>query len=130
MSRPTEPKGTWLAPPPTTSTNSFSRDGVTDDTAAIQKAISDGNRCAPGKCASSTTTPAVVYFPAGTYIISSSLIDYYNTQLIGNPNSLPTLKATAGFSGLGVIDGDQYQAGGALGFGGRIYILLDLIGTN
>ena len=103
---------------------------MTDDTAAIQKAISDGNRCAPGKCASSTTTPAVVYFPAGTYIISSSLIDYYNTQLIGNPNSLPTLKATAGFSGLGVIDGDQYQAGGALGFGGRIYILLDLIGTN
>ena len=96
-------------------------DGITDDTAAIQKAISDGNRCAPGSCASSTTTPAVVYFPAGTYIISTSILDYYNTQLVGNPNSLPVLKATAGFSGLGVIDGDQYEPGnpnGVLGFGG------------
>ena len=97
-------------------------DGLTDDTAAIQNAISDGNRCAPGACASSTISPAVVYFPAGTYIISSSILDYYNTQLIGNPNSLPVLKATAGFSGLGVIDGDQYEPGnpnGVLGFGGK-----------
>ncbi|KAL6714211.1 hypothetical protein ACLMJK_008706 [Lecanora helva] len=95
-------------------------DGVTDDTAAIQRAISDGNRCAPGACASSTTTPAVVYFPAGTYLLSSSLLDYYNTQLIGNPNSLPILKAAPGFSGLGVIDGNQYEPGnpaGVLGFG-------------
>lgn len=42
-------------------------DGVTDDTAAIQQAIAAGNRCGRG-CASSTTTPAVVYFPAGTQI--------------------------------------------------------------
>ncbi|MCJ1272779.1 hypothetical protein MMC21_000568 [Puttea exsequens] len=90
-------------------------DGVTDDTAAIQKAISDGNRCAPGSCQSSTTTPAVVYFPAGTYIISTSILDYYNTQLVGNPNAMPVLKATAGFSGLGVIDGDQYIPGNAAG---------------
>ncbi len=104
-------------------TNAPFRDGKTDDTAAIQKAISNGNRCAPGSCASSTVTPAVVYFPAGTYIISSSLLDYYNTQLIGNPNSLPTLRATPNFSGLGVIDGDQYEPGnaaGVLGFGGKI----------
>ena len=62
----------------------------------------------------------MVYFPAGTYIISSSLLDYYDTQLIGNPNSLPVLKATSTFSGLGVIDGDQYEPGnaaGVLGFG-------------
>lgn len=92
------------------------RDGITDDTAAIQRAISDGNRCAPGKCQGSTTTPAIVYIPSGTYVISSSLVDYYLTQIIGNPNGLPVLKATAGFSGFGVIDGDQYQAGGVLGF--------------
>jgi glucan 1,3-beta-glucosidase len=59
----------------------------------------------------------VVYFPAGTYLISSSIIDYYYTQIIGNPNSMPVLKATAGFSGFGLIDGNQYQTGGALGFG-------------
>lgn len=90
---------------------------MTDDTAAINLAISSGNRCAPGKCESSTITPAVVYFPAGNYSISSSIIDYYYTQIIGNPNDLPILRATAGFTGFGVIDGNQYQAGGVLGFG-------------
>lgn len=56
-------------------------DGVTDDTAAIQRAMSEGNRCAPGFCQSSTTSPAIVYFPAGTYMISSAIIDYYYTQV-------------------------------------------------
>jgi glucan 1,3-beta-glucosidase len=41
-------------------------DGVTDDTDAINSAISSGGRCAPGSCASTTVTPAVVYFPPGT----------------------------------------------------------------
>lgn len=41
-------------------------DGVTDDTAAINAAISDGNRCGfGGVCQGATTTPAIVYFPAG-----------------------------------------------------------------
>lgn len=41
-------------------------DGVNDDTAAIQAAVSTGDRCGVnGTCASSTTTPATVYFPAG-----------------------------------------------------------------
>ena len=95
-------------------------DGITDDTAAIQRAISDQYRCAPGSCQSSTTSPAVVYFPAGTYLISSSIIQYYYTQLIGNPNSLPVLKATANFQGLGLIDGNPYEPGnpnGVLQFG-------------
>jgi glucan 1,3-beta-glucosidase len=56
-------------------------DGQTDDTAAIQRAITEGNRCTPGFCESSTTTPAIVYFPGGTYVISSSIIDYYYTQV-------------------------------------------------
>ncbi|KAI0129504.1 pectate lyase superfamily protein-domain-containing protein [Xylariales sp. AK1849] len=83
-------------------------DGVTDDTAAINAAITaGGNRCGKG-CASSTMTPAVVYFPAGTYLISSSIIPYYFTQLYGDPTSLPILKATSGFSGFGLIDGNPY----------------------
>jgi glucan 1,3-beta-glucosidase len=76
-----------------------------------------GGRCAPGRCQSTSTTPAIVYFPAGTYLISSSIIDYYYTQIIGNPNNMPVLKATPNFAGFGLIDGDQYQAGGVLGFG-------------
>lgn len=58
-------------------------DGVTDDTAAINKAVADGNRCGLG-CGSSTTLQAVVYFPPGTYIISGSIIQYYHTQFIGH----------------------------------------------
>lgn len=90
---------------------------MTDDTAAINSAISDGGRFGPSSRESSTTTPAIVYFPAGTYLISSSIIDYYFTQLIGNPNSIPVIKATSGFTGLGLIDGDQYQSDGNQGWG-------------
>ncbi|CZR68353.1 related to beta-1,3 exoglucanase precursor [Phialocephala subalpina] len=95
-------------------------DGVTDDTVAINNAISSGNRCAPGSCGSSTTTPAVVYFPNGTYLVSNpGIIDYYYTQIIGNPiaGCIPTIKAAPAFTTRWLIDGDQYQAGGALGYG-------------
>lgn len=40
-------------------------DGVTDDTAAINRAISFGVRCVPGVCKQETTSPATVYFPPG-----------------------------------------------------------------
>ncbi|KAK8037907.1 glucan 1-3-beta-glucosidase [Apiospora phragmitis] len=83
-------------------------DGVADDTAAINNAITTpGNRCGKG-CASTTTTPVVLYFPAGTYLISSSIIPYYFTQMIGDASSPPTLKATANFQGFGLIDGNPY----------------------
>lgn len=58
-------------------------DGVADDTAAINKAISDGGRCGLG-CGSSTVYPAMVYFPPGTYLVSSPIIQYYNTQFLGD----------------------------------------------
>ncbi|GAP92470.1 putative glycoside hydrolase family 55 protein [Rosellinia necatrix] len=83
-------------------------DGRTDDTAAIAAAMNDGgNRCLQG-CASTTTTPAVVYFPAGTYIISKSIMPPYFTQLIGDPSNRPVLKATSNFAGFGLIDGNPY----------------------
>lgn len=87
-------------------------DGVTDDTAAINKAIADGNRCGNG-CDSSTTSPAIIYFPSGTYLVSAPLIQYYYTQFIGNADNLPILKAAAGFKGIAVIDSDPYLDGGA-----------------
>lgn len=83
-------------------------DGVTDDTAAINNAISSGNRCGGGNCPSSTITPAVVYFPKGTYLVSAPLNAYYYTQMIGDARSPPTLLASSGFSGLAVIDADPY----------------------
>lgn len=82
-------------------------DGVTDDTDAINQAMGSGGRCGQN-CFSSTTTPAIVYFPAGSYVISSPIFDYYNTMIIGNPNAMPTLKASSGFKGGYLIDGDPY----------------------
>lgn len=82
-------------------------DGSTDDTKAINDAITLGNRCAPGKCNSTTTTPVVLYFPPGTYVISSPIIDYYYTQMIGNPNCMPVIKAAPSWSSRWLIDGIQ-----------------------
>lgn len=82
-------------------------DGITDDTAAINNAISDGGRCG-ANCGSSTIYPAVVYFPPGTYLVSSSIIQYYNTQFLGDPLVVPTILAASSFVGLGVITSDVY----------------------
>ena len=86
-------------------------DGSSDDTAAINSAITDGNRCGQG-CDSSTTTPALVYFPPGTYVVSKPIIQYYYTQFVGDAVSPPTLKAAPGFTGIAVIDSDPYDDGG------------------
>ncbi|VDC01655.1 unnamed protein product [Peniophora sp. CBMAI 1063] len=86
-------------------------DGVHDDTSAINAAITDGDRCGSG-CAGTTLTPATVYFPQGTYLVSAPLIAYYYTELVGDAKVLPTLKASASFAGIAVIDVDPYIDGG------------------
>ncbi|KZT10683.1 glycoside hydrolase family 55 protein [Laetiporus sulphureus 93-53] len=86
-------------------------DGVTDDTDAINDAISSGSRCGDG-CGSSTTTPAVVFFPQGTYLISAPLIAYYYTVLVGDAKVPPTLLASSSFSGLALVDADPYIPNG------------------
>ncbi|KAH9945977.1 exo-beta-1,3-glucanase [Epithele typhae] len=65
-------------------------DGVADDTAAINAAISTGDRCGGGNvtCQSTTTTPAVIYFPKGAYYLS---------QLIGDARHPPTILADPNF---------------------------------
>ena len=84
---------------------------MTDDTEAINSAIRAGNRCG-GKdgCVGSTKTPAVVFFPPGTYLVSSPIIDHYYTQIIGDPTDMPIIKAAPNFPprALGLIDGDEY----------------------
>lgn len=87
-------------------------DGVTDDTLAINLAISSGNRCGEESCGSSTITPALVYFPRGTYLISAPIIAYYYTQLIGDARAPPTLLAALTFEGIAVIDANPYIPGG------------------
>jgi hypothetical protein len=81
-------------------------DGVTDDTAAINEAI-----------AASTPTPntgdfwgqaKIVFFPAGTYIISAPLIKQdasgyptYGMELIGESEKTTTIKLASGATGFG-----------------------------
>ncbi|KAL2822638.1 pectate lyase superfamily protein-domain-containing protein [Aspergillus granulosus] len=86
-------------------------DGVTDDTAAINAAVTDGNRCG-ASCGSTTTLGAIVYFPPGTYAISSPILQYYYTQFIGDPTDRPTIAGLASFSGIALIDTDLYIPGG------------------
>lgn len=86
-------------------------DGSTDDTVAINKAISSGGRCGKG-CDSSTTTPAIVYFPPGTYVVSKPIVQYYYTQIVGDAVELPIIKASAKFAGMAVIDSDPYEDNG------------------
>lgn len=87
-------------------------DGVTDDTNAINAAISAGNRCAGGGCESSTITPAVIYFPRGTYLVSRPIVALYYSQLIGDAKNPPTLLASNNFDGMAVIDANPYIPGG------------------
>ena len=86
-------------------------DGKTDDSAAINKAIQDGARCGPG-CNSSTITPALVFFPSGTYLVKNPIIQWYYTQLIGDASSIPTIKADSSIKAMGVIDSDPYDNNG------------------
>ncbi|KAF8584104.1 glycoside hydrolase family 55 protein [Ramaria rubella] len=82
-------------------------DGIADDTDAINRAIAHGNRCGQG-CDSSTITPALVYFPRGSYLVSRPIIAWYYTGLVGDAKNLPILLAAPGFDGLAVIDADPY----------------------
>jgi glucan 1,3-beta-glucosidase len=87
-------------------------DGSSDDTAAINSAFSDGSRCGKG-CDSTTVTPALVYFPPGTYVVSKPILPYYYTHMIGDVNDLPVLKPAANFEGMAVIDVDPYNNDGS-----------------
>lgn len=58
-------------------------DGRKDDTEAINLAISDGGRC-DQNCSGSTIYPATVYFPPGLYVVSSPILQFPNTEIIGD----------------------------------------------
>ncbi|GAB7341544.1 hypothetical protein MBLNU457_7757t2 [Dothideomycetes sp. NU457] len=84
-------------------------DGVTDDTQALNNAMFDGYRCSYlTNCSSQTTTPAIVYFPPGTYLVSAPVIMPYYTQAVGDANDLPVMKGTSDFFGIGLFDSDPY----------------------
>jgi hypothetical protein len=93
-------------------------DGITDDTASIRKAIIDGDRCGEG-CNGATNKNAIVYFPSGIYLVSGTIQVVFGTQLIGDANSRPEIRAAASFVGLGVLSTDEYVPNGGTGADGK-----------
>ncbi|RYH13285.1 hypothetical protein EON65_36035 [archaeon] len=94
-------------------------DGVTDDTAAIIRAITenrgdDPNAVYPTVYSSSSVTPALVYFPAGTYLISDTLPFTYYTQLVGDADNTPVIKMQNTGSDKRLIDALDARWGGNL----------------
>jgi glucan 1,3-beta-glucosidase len=93
-------------------------DGITDDTEAINNAISESNGAAIGRCGhdpwcdSTTVAPAIVYFPKGTYKVSTPIQMFYYTQLIGDALNRPVIAAAASFTGMAVLDADPYNSTG------------------
>lgn len=78
-------------------------DGVTDDAEAINNAISHGGNCGDG-CLSSSIKPTLIYFPPGTYLVSTPIQAMYYSQLVGDANDLPVIKTSPNFIGLGAIE--------------------------
>lgn len=75
-------------------------DGVHDDTAAIQAAL-DYNQTG-GAGSNLAKSPAVVYLPAGDYLISDTLVLWYYGHLLGNAVCPPTIRvapSSRGFEG-------------------------------
>ena len=75
-------------------------DGVTDSTAALQAAFDYQQRGCEG--CNVTASSFLVYLPAGTYLVSDTLVMWGASQLVGNALCPPTLLLQAsapGFSG-------------------------------
>lgn len=81
-------------------------DGQHDDTDAIVKAMSEGGRCGPGCKGTPTTSPAVVYFPAGEYLVTKTIDQYYYTMFLGDPINRPKIIFSSNFNGATGIDAD------------------------
>ncbi|KAK4506055.1 hypothetical protein PRZ48_004020 [Zasmidium cellare] len=78
-----------------------------DDSDAIQKLLEDGGRCG-SMCNSSTTTPAIIYIPGGTYQLNKPLNLTYYTQIIGDATNRPVFKPGPTFAGMAMMDADPY----------------------
>ncbi|KAK1749925.1 pectate lyase superfamily protein-domain-containing protein [Echria macrotheca] len=82
-------------------------DGRTDDTQAIQRAVSDGDRCSLN-CDAEAVRPVTVYFPAGSYLVSSMISLFPGTEVLGNPDDLPRLVAAPSFVGGALLASSVY----------------------
>ena len=78
----------------------------------------NSTRCDRG-CNGSTIKNAIVYFPPGNYLVSSTLAMPFGTQIIGDAINRPTLVAAPKFVGLGVLSTDEYTGAPGPGIDGK-----------
>ncbi len=57
-------------------------------------------------------------------MISAPLIQLYYTQFVGDAVTVPTIKATAGFQGIALIDSDPYAPGGINWYTNQVRFLI------
>ena len=72
-------------------------DGVCDDTSAFIRALELGR----GGKGTREKTPANVYVPSGTYLVSDTLMVYRATMLAGDADHPPTLVLKKNSPGFG-----------------------------
>jgi glucan 1,3-beta-glucosidase len=63
-----------------------------------------------------TGQPAMVYIPAGTYLLSNSIQLYLGTVIIGDALNMPTLKASPSFSNDHIVYAKDPNVAGTLNF--------------
>ncbi|KAL3471491.1 pectate lyase superfamily protein-domain-containing protein [Aspergillus californicus] len=93
--------------------------GATDASAAIQDAINAGASNGPDRTSNSMGTtgqPAIVYLPAGTYRMDSSISLFVGTVIVGDALNPPTLKASASFANDHIVYGKDPNLGGTINF--------------
>ena len=84
-----------------------SNKGDVDISEAINAAIEDGERCGM-ECGNTFSIGALVYFPPGTYLVCTPIIQLYLTQFVGNPHDRPIIKGCSTFTGIALVDVDPY----------------------
>lgn len=93
--------------------------GNADDTQSIQNAINDDGNGGNRYNNEVTTRPAEVFVPGGTYKLTKQLDLRLNTILVGDPDNMPTFKASSNFNGGTVVNGYDYathDSGGTTAF--------------
>lgn len=90
-------------------------DGSTDDTTTLQNAINDDGQQGTRYKNEVSTRPALVFVPRGTYKLTKQLDMRLNTILVGDPNNVPTFKASSSFQGSTLINGADFATEGSSG---------------
>lgn len=96
-------------------------DGVTDDTAAIQQAISDEWARISLNPSALQQSRNAIYLPAGTYLINSSLLLYPYITLYGDGPGKSTIQMSSSGSNPVMRTADSLgQTGANIGIGGAV----------